>query len=76
MATLVMDKGIPYIEDIWDLDDFRSVADGYDNEKFTDEELIEAMEIVADNFDANVGIAWHNIEAAIDIVLMLRKKGE
>ena len=72
MATLVTDKGAPYIEDIWGLDDFRSVADGSDTEEFTDEELLEAMEMVVDNFDANYGITWETIEAALDQIVWER----
>ena len=76
MATLVTDKGAPYIEDIWYLDDFRSVADGSDTEEFTDEELLEAMELVVDNFDANYGITWETIEAALDQIVWERTTGE
>jgi len=74
MATLVTDKGAPYIEDIWSLDDFRNVADGSDTEEFTDEELLEAMELVVDNFDANYGITWETIEAALDQIVWERKQ--
>ena len=75
MATLVTDKGAPYIEDIWSLDDFRNVADGSDTEEFTDEELLEAMEMVVDNFDANYGITWETIEEALDWIVWERKTG-
>jgi len=74
MATLITDKGAPYIEDIWSLDDFRNVADGSDTEEFTDEELLEAMELVVDNFDANYGITWETIEAALDQIVWERKQ--
>ena len=76
MATLITDKGAPYIEDIWSLDDFRNVADGSDTEEFTDEELLEAMELVVDNFDANWGITWETIEAALDQIVWERTTGE
>jgi len=75
MATLITDKGAPYIEDIWSLDDFRNVADGSDTEEFTDEELLEAMEMVVDNFDANYGITWETIEEALDWIVWERKTG-
>ena len=74
MATLITDKGAPYIEDIWSIDDFRNVADGSDTEEFTDEELLEAMELVVDNFDANYGITWETIEAALDQIVWERKQ--
>ena len=77
MATLVIKEGEkPYIEDIWNLDDFRNVADGYDTETFTDDELIQAMENVADKFDANNGITWETIEAALDFIVWMRKREE
>ena len=77
MATLVIKEGEkPYIEDIWNLDDFRNVADGYDTETFTDDELIQAMERVADNFDANEGITWETLEAGLDFVVCMRKREE
>ena len=76
MATLVIKEGQqPYIEDIWLLEDFRGIADGYDTEDFTDDDLIEAMELVADNFDANLGITWETIEAALDVIVWNRKNG-
>ena len=75
MATLITDKGAPYIEDIWSLDDFRNVADGSDTEEFTDEELLQAMEMVVDNFDANYGITWETIEEALDWIVWERKTG-
>lgn len=73
MAKLITDKGAPYIEDIWNLEDFRNVADGYE-EEFTDEELLQAMEMVVDNFDANYGITWETIEAALDWIVWERKQ--
>jgi len=52
------------------------VADGSDTEEFTDEELLEAMELVVDNFDANYGITWETIEAALDQIVWERTTGE
>ena len=73
MAKLIIDGQKSYIDDVWNLDDFRSVADGYDTETFTDDELIEAMESVVNNFDANLGINWDTIEAALDLIVWGRK---
>jgi len=75
MATLVTDKGAPYIEDIWNLEDFRNVADGYE-EDFSEEDLLEAMEIVVHNFDANYGITWDTIEFALESILYLQEQRE
>jgi len=76
MATLVMNNGKPYIEDVWNLDDFRNVAERSDTEDFTDEELIEAMEMVVDNFDANYGITWSTVESALDWIVWERNRIE
>ena len=73
MAELITENGTPYIEDKWDLFDFRQVASGYEEEEFTDEELLEAMESVVHNYDANYGITWDAIQAALDRVLWNRK---
>ena len=73
MAELITENGTPYIEDKWDLFDFRQVASGYEEEEFTDDELIEAMESVVHNYDANYGITWDAIQAALDRVLWNRK---
>ena len=73
MAKLITENGIPCIEDKWDLFDIRQVADGYKEEEFDDKELIEAMESVVHNYDANYGITWDAIQAALDRVLWNRK---
>ena len=75
MATLVIKEGQqPHIEDIWNLDDFRNVADSSYTDEFTDEELLQAMEMVVDNFDANYGITWDTIQSALDWIIWCRKK--
>jgi hypothetical protein len=76
MATLVVNNGTPYIEDVWNLEDFRNVADGYDTEEFTDDELIQAMESVVNSFDANYGITWDSVESALDLVVWMRNRQE
>ena len=64
MATLVTDKGKAYIEDVWDMDDFRNVA--MNNEwDVTDAQLLDAMSHVAETYDANYGINWDTVETAI-----------
>lgn len=74
MATLVIKEGEkPYIEDIWLLEDFRGIADGYPEFDFSDDDLIEAMELVASNFDANLGITWETIECALDVIVFNKR---
>ena len=70
MATLVTDKGVPYIEDIWTVDDFHQVIEEYfEDEEFSEEDVLEAMEWVSINFDANIGINWDVIVSAFQSVL-------
>jgi len=77
MATLVTDKGAPYIEDIWTVDDFHRVIDEYfEDEEFSEEDVLEAMELVETNFDANLGINWETLVAAFDVVLYNQKERE
>jgi len=76
MATLVVNNGTPYIEDVWNLEDFRIVADGYDTEEFTDDELIQAMESVVHNYDAEYGITWDSVESSLDLVVWMRNRQE
>ena len=66
VATLVRDQksGKMYIEDIWHFDDFVNVAETA-TFIFTEAQIEEAMERVADNFDANYGITWELVESAI-----------
>jgi len=37
-------------------------------------ELLDAMELVVDNFDANYGITWETIEAALDAIVWNQKQ--
>jgi hypothetical protein len=82
MAKLIKDdiwNTPPYIKDTcikdtWDLEDFRNVAKGYEEHEFSDGELLDAMELVVDNFDANYGITWETIEDAFDVIVWNRKQ--
>jgi len=74
MAKLIIDGQESYIKNDWHYVDFRHVANGYDTETFTDDELIEAMESVVDRFDANYGITWETLEAALDRIISDRKQ--
>lgn len=77
MATLVTDKGAPYIEDIWTVDDFHQVMEEYfEDEEFSEEDVLEAMEWVSLNFDANIGINWDVIVSAFQSVLDYQNKLE
>lgn len=73
MATLVINEGKAYIEDIWDIDDIREVASGFE-EDFTDEMLMNAMSHVVENYDANYGITWETVESALQFELVVQEQ--
>lgn len=74
MATFKKSCGARYIEDVWDISDFRNIAEGAEMD-LTDEDLCDAMELVADNYDANLGITWQTVECALDVVVR-NKRGK
>jgi hypothetical protein len=73
MATLVINEGKAFIEDIWDIDDIREVASGFE-EDFTDEMLMSAMSHVVENYDANYGITWETVESALQFELVVQEQ--
>ena len=76
MARMVFENNAWHLSDNWDIDDVRSVIENRRNpEDFTDEECVRALMIVADAFDANVGVNWEVIDAAVDMVIK-EKQGE
>jgi hypothetical protein len=60
MAHVSKDQqGKVIIRDDWHIEDIRSMLEN--GQELTDDECIEIMEIIADNFDANIGINWEVI---------------
>ena len=62
MAKLVIENGHPSIVDRWDADDIQSVAEN----RLTDAQVLEVMELIVRSHDANHGINWDVIGSAID----------
>jgi len=58
MAHLAqMENGTYYLADNWHIEDVQSLRPD-----LTDEQAVEVLEAVADNFDAGLGITWFNFE--------------
>ena len=73
MAKVVVNEGKTFIEDIWDIDDMRQVANELEQE-FTDEMIINAMGHVVANYDANHGITWDIVEEALKFELVVQEQ--
>lgn len=72
MARMVFENNVAHLSDTWDIDDVRCVIDDNDIEaarNFTDEDCVRVLEWVVKAFDANLGINWEVIGAAIDTVV-------
>lgn len=58
MAHLAqMEDGTYYLADDWHIEDVKSLRPD-----LTDEQAVEVLEAVANNFDASLGITWFNFE--------------
>lgn len=49
----------------WSIEDVQARLEDYWGFPLTDAECIRVLELVADSFDANVGISWEAIDSAI-----------
>lgn len=70
MAQMKFKADAWYLSDDWSIEDVRNVIDCRDIARdLTDEDCVRVLELVAEGFDANVGINWEVIEAALDSVI-------
>lgn len=71
-------KGKVIIRDDWHIEDIRSMLE--DEQELTDDECIDIMEIIADNFDANIGINWevigYHVQNYVDDRALLQEEQE
>jgi hypothetical protein len=65
MAHLVTENGKTFIRDEWGTEDIQSVAECNFEILLTKEQVAEVMEKVVESYDANIGISWDTISAAI-----------
>ena len=66
MAHLVTEDGITFIRNDWFVDDVQARLEDNWDFTLTDDECIKVLELVADSHDANDGINWDAIDAAIE----------
>tara|TARA_R100001126_G_C4858237_1_gene165833 strand:+ start:722 stop:931 length:210 start_codon:yes stop_codon:yes gene_type:complete len=67
MAHIEYIDGKAVLRDDWNIEDVHQAASDQ-NKKVTDDEAEEVLNIIAHNFDANLGISWETFYAAIDYV--------
>ena len=65
MAHMVQTHDGWVLRDDWHVDDVQARLEDYWGFVLTDAECIRVLELVADSFDANDGITWGSIDAAI-----------
>ena len=68
MAQIEMRNGKPVLVDEWHIEDVMSVADCMSLE-ITQEEAVQVLHKLVDTFDVNNGIAWFDVEKAIENVM-------
>lgn len=73
MAKVINENGVLILRDDWNEEDIRSVAEQMDIE-LTDGMVEEAMHWIVKAFDANIGINWDSIEAAIQLTVRLERE--
>jgi hypothetical protein len=71
MARMKCENGDWYLSNDWSIDDVRSVLDCESG--FTDDDCVRVLEVVVEAFDANLGINWDVIGAAVDMVVGEKK---
>jgi hypothetical protein len=52
----------------WSVEDVEARLEDYWGFPLTEAECIRVLELVADSFDANVGISWEAIDSAIGVL--------
>ena len=54
-----------FVQGLWAKPDLDTICEEEGMEQFTDEQAIEFFEYFARKIDANVGINWHTLRAAV-----------
>ena len=64
-----LENGETIIRDDWSELNIQDIARNYFETQLTEDQVLQVMDIVVAGFDANIGINWDVIEAAVDEVL-------
>ena len=68
MAKMIFENDQWLLRDDWGIDDVRNTIECNnieEAENFTDEDCVRVLELAAHAFDANYGITWDAIDAAV-----------
>ena len=68
MAKMIFENDQWFLRDDWGIDDVRNTIECNnieEAENFTDEDCVRVLELAARAFDANYGINWDTIDAAV-----------
>lgn len=77
MAVMLFENNEWKLSDTWSIDDVRVAIEreGIEEaEGFTDADCVKVLRLVIKAFDANIGINWESISAAVQMVA--KTKGE
>lgn len=76
MAKMIFENNAWHLAERWSIEDVRNVSDDYPGAKhFTDEDCLQVLSSLVEGFDANFGINWEAIGAAVGMVVN-EKQGE
>ena len=76
MAKMIFENNAWHLSERWSIEDVRNVSDDYPGAKrFTDEDCLRVLSSLVEGFDANLGINWEVIGAAVGMVVN-EKQGE
>jgi hypothetical protein len=76
MAHMVQTHDGWVLRDDWHVEDVEARLEDYWGFTLSDDECLKVLELVADSFDANDGINWDAIDAAIECLFGDRKVEE
>ena len=66
MARMIESHDGWVLRDDWTTDDVEARLEDYWGFKLTEDECLKVLHLVAKAFDANIGVNWDSIDAAIE----------
>lgn len=76
MARMIESHDGWVLRDDWHVEDVEARLEDYWGFELTEAECIEVLHLVADAFDANIGVNWDAIDAAIEALFGDRRVEE
>jgi hypothetical protein len=65
MARVIQENGVWILRSDWHIEDIKNQSENM-GLYLSDDECLQIMDIIADSFDANLGINWEIIDYAIN----------